>query len=318
MPRSDVDGVSIAYEIMGEIVGEGRPWVLTPGGRFSKDYPGVRELAAALAAHGNRVLIWDRPNCGESDVCFRGDSESEMQADILAGLLRALDMAPAVIVGGSGGARVSLLAANRHRDVARALGIWWISGGVYGLLSLAGYYCAPAVPAVWNDGLEAVMAIPSFEETFTRHPPNRELLLAQDPQEFIATMERWMEAYCSCSGELVPGLPDDEARALDIPALVFRSGASDPNHPRDNVGTGCRAAPERAARRAAVARHRVDRPRRRQVAGLRTLAPPRAPTRRLGRHARVTLVIRFGAPPGHGDDVGSGAKTLPYSAETSR
>ena len=38
MPRIEVDGVSIAYEI----VGDGRPWVLTPGGRFSKDYPGVR------------------------------------------------------------------------------------------------------------------------------------------------------------------------------------------------------------------------------------------------------------------------------------
>ena len=42
-----------------------------------------------------------------------------------------------------------------------------------------------------------------------------------------------MDAYCSCGGELIPGLPDDEARALDIPALVFRSGASDPNHPRE-------------------------------------------------------------------------------------
>ncbi len=56
MPRTEVDGVSIAYEIIGEIVGDGRPWVLTPGGRFSKDYPGVRELAVALAEHGNRVL----------------------------------------------------------------------------------------------------------------------------------------------------------------------------------------------------------------------------------------------------------------------
>ena len=58
MPKADVDGLSIAYEV----VGEGRPWVLTPGGRFSKDYPGVRELAVALAEQGNRVLIWDRPN----------------------------------------------------------------------------------------------------------------------------------------------------------------------------------------------------------------------------------------------------------------
>ena len=66
MPRTEIDGVSIAYEV----IGEGRPWIVTPGGRFSKDYPGVRELAVALAEHGNRVVIWDRPNCGESEVCF--------------------------------------------------------------------------------------------------------------------------------------------------------------------------------------------------------------------------------------------------------
>src|SRR3977135_1027593 len=124
MPRTDVDGVSIAYEIVGDIIGDGRPWVVTPGGRFSKDYPGVRELAVALAEHGNRVVIWDRPNCGESEVCFRGESESEMQADVLAGLLRELDLAPAVVVGGSGGSRVSLLAASRHRDVATAVAVW--------------------------------------------------------------------------------------------------------------------------------------------------------------------------------------------------
>jgi pimeloyl-ACP methyl ester carboxylesterase len=126
-----------------EVVGEGRPWVITPGGRFSKDSPGVRELAAALAERGNRVLIWDRPNCGASDVCFFGPSESAMQADILAELLVDLDMAPAVIAGGSGGSRVSLLTAARHREVAAGLAMWWISGGVYGLL-------APALQA-WAD-----------------------------------------------------------------------------------------------------------------------------------------------------------------------
>ena len=108
----------------------GRPWVITPGGRFSKDYEGVRELAQAIADEGNQVLVWDRPNCGESDVCFTGTSESAMQADVLAGLLRELDMAPAVIIGGSGGSRVSLLTAARHPDVAAGLAMWWISGGV--------------------------------------------------------------------------------------------------------------------------------------------------------------------------------------------
>lgn len=228
MPRAEVEGLSIAYEV----IGEGRPWIITPGGRFSKDYGGIRELASALAEYGNRVVIWDRPNCGESEVCFRGESESEMQADVLAGLLRELDMAPAVIAGGSGGSRVSLLAANRHRDVASGLAVWWISGGVFGLMSLASYYCAPSVPAAWNGGMEAVMALDSWKEPLERYPANRERFSAQDPKEFIATMERWMTVYCACEDDVVPGLPNEEARGLEISALVFRSGASDANHPR--------------------------------------------------------------------------------------
>ena len=98
MPVEQINGLGIAYEV----IGQGQPWVITPGGRFSKDAPGVRELARALAATGKQVLIWDRPNTGASEVCFDGDSESVMQADALAGLLRALGMTPAVISGGSG------------------------------------------------------------------------------------------------------------------------------------------------------------------------------------------------------------------------
>src|SRR6185312_6660224 len=118
-------------------VGDAGPaWTITPGGRFSKDVPGIRELAEAIAAHGQRVVIWDRPNCGASDVCFTGASESQMQADHLAGLLRHLALGPAVIVGGSGGARVSLLTAAEHPHVADRLGMLWSSGGADVLMLL--------------------------------------------------------------------------------------------------------------------------------------------------------------------------------------
>ncbi len=228
MPAATVDGVMLAYEV----IGEGRPWVITPGGRFTKDEPGVRELATALAGEGNRVLIWDRPNCGESDVCFTGSSESAMQADALAGLLRELGLGPAVIAGGSGGARVSLLAAVRHPDVAAGLATWWISGGVFGLLSLAVHYCGASLAAAWAGGMEAVAALPEWQESIERNPANRDRILAQDREAFIASMERWMAVYCACGDETVPGLPDAQARRLDTPALVFRSGASDAFHTR--------------------------------------------------------------------------------------
>jgi pimeloyl-ACP methyl ester carboxylesterase len=228
MARAQVDGLSISYEV----IGEGQPWSITPGGRYSKDSPGVRELAQALAERGNRVVIWDRPNCGESDVCFTGESESAMQADTLAGLLRKLDMTPAVIAGGSGGSRVSLLTVARHPEVATGLAVWWISGGPYGLISLATHYCGESIRAAWTGGMEAVVALPEWAEVLERNPSNRQRFLDQDPERFIATLERWMVVYCPCGEEVVPGLTDAEAAKLDLPTLVFRSGESDPHHTR--------------------------------------------------------------------------------------
>ena len=48
MPVAELDGIEIAYEL----VGEGQPWVLTPGGRFTKEVGGLPEMARALADHG--------------------------------------------------------------------------------------------------------------------------------------------------------------------------------------------------------------------------------------------------------------------------
>jgi pimeloyl-ACP methyl ester carboxylesterase len=239
MAHAKVDGLTISYEV----VGEGRPWAITPGGRFSKDFPGIRELAEALAAEGNRVLIYDRPNCGESDVCFTGSSESAMQADTLASLLAQLDMTPAVISGGSGGARVSILTAARHPEVAAGLAIWWISGGAFGLMSLGMHYCGQNLVKAWEGGMEDVAALPEWEEVLRRNPSNRQRILDQDRSEFVATMERWMLAYCPCGDELVPGLATADAAALDLPTLVFRSGESDAYHTRATSETIAEALP---------------------------------------------------------------------------
>jgi pimeloyl-ACP methyl ester carboxylesterase len=228
MPVAEINGLSLAYDV----IGDGQPWVITPGGRFSKDVAGVRQLAEGLAAGGKKVLIWDRPNTGASQVCFSGPSESEMQSDALGGLLRHLGMTPAVIAGGSGGSRVSLLTAARHPDVAAAVPVWWISGGPFGLMSLGVHYCGDSIVAAWRGGMEAVLALPVWAEVLERNPANRQVFLEQDRDQFIATLENWMVAYCPRPDELVPGLPDDRAREMEIPALVFRSGASDPHHTR--------------------------------------------------------------------------------------
>jgi pimeloyl-ACP methyl ester carboxylesterase len=189
-------------------------------------------MARALADQGRQVLTWDRPNCGASSVVFRGESESEVQADALGALLRHLDLGPTVIAGGSGGARVSLLAAARNPDVTAGLAMWWISGGVPGLIQLASYYGMPSADAAWHGGMEAVLELDQWQDTLAANPGNRARFLAMDREEFLAVMDRWMVAYCPCEDSLVPGLNDDDIARLNVPILVFRSGVSDMSHTR--------------------------------------------------------------------------------------
>ena len=59
MPVAELDGIEIAYEL----VGEGQPWVLTPGGRFTKEVGGLPEMARALADHGQAG-----PDLGPSEL----------------------------------------------------------------------------------------------------------------------------------------------------------------------------------------------------------------------------------------------------------
>jgi pimeloyl-ACP methyl ester carboxylesterase len=229
MPKVDVGGIGVAYDL----IGDGRKTaVITPGGRFSKDTPGVRELAQKLAAGGLRVLIWDRPNCGESDLSFQGKSESILNADTLAGLVRALKLEPALLIGGSAGSRVSLLTAIRDPGVAERLFLFWISGGALGLAVLAYHYCHDQLAAAAMGGMPAVAALPSFKEALSRNPGNRDRLLGQNTSTFIQTMKTWAEAFVPAADSPVPGTSAAQLRALKMPTMILRSGESDFHHPR--------------------------------------------------------------------------------------
>jgi pimeloyl-ACP methyl ester carboxylesterase len=230
VPRVTVDGIALAYEIIGEGL---QTAVITPGGRFSKDTPGVRGLSERLAEGGLRVLIWDRPNCGESDLSFAGESESLMHADALAGLMRELDLAPALLVGGSAGSRVSLLTAIRHPDVADRMFLLWISGGAVGLATLAYYYCHESLAAAALGGMEAVAASPGWKEQITRNSHARETLLHLDVDAFIDIMKKWAWGFFPKESSPVPGLVPAELASLKVPVMVLRSGKSDYHHPRE-------------------------------------------------------------------------------------
>jgi 2-hydroxy-6-oxonona-2,4-dienedioate hydrolase len=227
---TEIHGGQVVYELLGPP--DGQPIVLTPGGRFSKDVPGLRPLAQALAAGGLRVLLWDRPNTGASDVQFYGRSESHMRADTLAELLGRLDLAPAVIAGGSGGARDSLLTVIRHPEVASKAIAWSIVGGVFSTLNLAGVYVLPNINTARMLGMEGVVALPEWQGLIEANPGNKDRLLSMDSGEFVTVMLRWLNAFVPKPGQTIPGVEDEEFAGIQVPTMIIRGGENDLDHPK--------------------------------------------------------------------------------------
>lgn len=230
MARIAVDGLELDYELIGPA--GGRPLVLTPGGRYPRDTAGVPELGALFAEAGYRVLLWDRPGCGASDIAFTAPSESVMNCEALVGLVRELGLKDVTLVGGSAGSRISLMAAARMPQNVRTMSIWWISGGPVGLAGLAWFYCGDQIAAASKGGMEAVAALPSWADQIARNPRIREALLAQDPDAYIATMQAWGKAFAYSDASPVPGMDEADFARLTMPVQVFRSGKSDMAHTR--------------------------------------------------------------------------------------
>ncbi len=230
MARVAVNGVEIDHEFIGD---EGAPVaVLTPGGRYPRDYPGLLELARAVAEDGYRVLSWDRPNCGASDISFDGESESALHADTLVGLADALGLHRYILLGGSAGSRISLQVAARHPDRVSKMFLWWISGGQISMAQLAAYYTGEQAIAAASGGMDAVANHPSFAQQIERNPRNRNIILSWDADAFVERMQLWAAAYAWQPGVPVPGVTAEQYANLDMPVVVLRSGKSDVSHPR--------------------------------------------------------------------------------------
>jgi 2-hydroxy-6-oxonona-2,4-dienedioate hydrolase len=231
MARAVIAGIGIDYELIGPA--GGHVVALTPGGRFARDTPGLREFGNALVAGGERVLLWDRPNCGASDVCFEGDSESAMQADALIGLIDELELGPVALAAGSAGSRLSLIVAAKAPQAVSHLLLWWISGGPVSIAQIASYYYFESVMAASQvEGMAAVVKLPAWAQQIERNPRNRDILLAQDPDRFIETLQGWAQAFTYSETSPVPGMTPEDFKALKMPTLIFRSGKSDTSHTR--------------------------------------------------------------------------------------
>lgn len=234
MAEIEVNGGIVVYDLLGPEDGE--VLTVTPGGRFSKEYRGVRPFAEALAAAGKRVLIWDRPNCGSSDIQLYGKSESHMRAETLAGMVEQLGLGPVVAMGGSGGARDSIVFTIQYPELVKKLIVWSIVGGAFSSMSLANVYIMNEIRTVRRRGIEGILNLEgragSWSDLVAANPRNKQRLLDIGAEEFERVMWRWFEAYVPKPNEAIPGVPDHEMRSITVPTLIVRGGEEDIDHPK--------------------------------------------------------------------------------------
>jgi pimeloyl-ACP methyl ester carboxylesterase len=214
VPRTEIAGGGIRYEL----AGTGPAAVLTPGGRMAAAE--VDALAGCLRPKLT-LLDWDRRNTGASDLYLDRVSEQQRWADDLALLLRELDLAPAWLLGGSAGARVSYLTAIRHPEVVRGLVLWSVSGGTYGSQYLGYNYHVPFIQAALAGGMEAVAATPFFAERIAANPVNGDALRAVDPGEFVEIMLQWNDDFVPRSDMPAIAVTAEQLRSIKIPTLIF-------------------------------------------------------------------------------------------------
>ncbi|HSQ12568.1 MAG TPA: alpha/beta hydrolase, partial [Candidatus Deferrimicrobium sp.] len=216
MPYAKVRGVNINYQVLGTT----GPWVaLSPGGR--RDLGGIQNQAGKLAELGYRVVIFDRRNCGASDVVIDGnESEYEIWADDVHELLRQLGALPAIVGGSSSGCRTSLLFALRHPESVRALLLWRVTGGRFACERLAEEYYGQFITAARSGGMAAVCDMEHWQERIKARPQNRDVLMKMDPQQFIRVMSRWREYFLKGADLPVIGATEADLQSIHVPACI--------------------------------------------------------------------------------------------------
>jgi pimeloyl-ACP methyl ester carboxylesterase len=216
MPLAQVRGVNINYKVLGDH----GPWVaLSPGGR--RDISGIELLASKVAETGHRVVVFDRRNCGASDVVIDGqDSEYEIWADDIHELLRQLGALPAFIGGSSSGCRTSLLFALRHPEAVKGLLLWRVTGGRFACERLAEEYYGQYIATAKQGSMAKVCEMEHWKERIEARPQNRDALMKITPERFITVMSHWREYFLKGADLPVIGASEEELKSIKVPACI--------------------------------------------------------------------------------------------------
>ena len=194
MPRIEIDGLTINYEVQGE----GEPLLLIP--YLSADHACYAFQLPAYTEHFSCITL-DLPGSGESDKPA-GPYSTEGYADQVAAFLGAIGVDQAHVAGVSLGAAVGMHLAARHPQRVRSLSLHsaWDSSDRY-LTTIVELWrtVASTLPSVADTVIEAIFPLCFTPEMYVSRPEFADTLAdfvrsrpAQPLDAFLAQTEAAM------------------------------------------------------------------------------------------------------------------------------
>jgi pimeloyl-ACP methyl ester carboxylesterase len=211
MPRVEVDGLTINYDVQGE----GEPLLLIP--YTSADHACYAFQLPAYTEHFSCIAI-DLPGSGESDKPA-GPYSTDGYADQLAGFLGAIGIERAHVAGMSLGAAVGIQLAARHPGRVRSLSLhsgWHASDAYLKLVVEQWGTLASALPTVADVVIEGIFPWCFTPEMYVDRPELVDTLVdfvrgrpAQPVDAFLAQID----AVIAHDASAVLG-------EIDVPTLI--------------------------------------------------------------------------------------------------
>ena len=211
MPRAEIDGLRINYDVQGQ----GEPLVLIP--YLAADHACYAFQLPAYTEHFSCISV-DLPGSGESDKP-PGPYSTGTYADQLSGFLGAIGIERAHVAGVSLGAAVAMHLAARHPERVRSLSLHsaWDRTDAY-LRTIVGLWrsLADALPAVADAVIQGIFPLCFTPEMYVERPD-----YAQALADFVRSRPAQpLDAFLSQTEAVLAHDASSALREIDAPTLV--------------------------------------------------------------------------------------------------
>ncbi len=234
MPKQKITDAQIYYESYGQ--GDTIVYLQSTLGGIN---PGAWYFAGRLSGHF-RVIIWDGPNNGQSDVVLRNTpSEYHLFCACLKELLDGLHISSAHLAGCSGGGEMALLFARLYPETAKSIALYRPTDTTSSVEAeiIQNRFCRIAEFAK-NHTMEEVAAY-SADPPQTRfghcaswiadlYRRDKDKLLEISQTDFAGLMQSWGD-WMGRPTFYRANLSDEDLHKIDIPALI--APCADEYHP---------------------------------------------------------------------------------------